>query len=121
MQHRAQQDERQQIVMAVAKLRPGPQRRYPGALRAKIGQYAVGQRRAGVTAERVSKELGVSLPTLERIMAETKAQPMFQQVRLVESTQERGRTESVVVRGPGGIVIEGLNIAQLAILIRGLS
>lgn len=108
---------RRAIATQVNSLRGGPQRRYPAKLRAQIAEYAHARLAAGAKRSHVVAELGVSSPTLVRLLAQQR--PAFKQVRLSAEPQPvQPRSGALVVRAPGGLVIEGLDVASLAQLLR---
>jgi hypothetical protein len=105
------------------------QRRYGADLRRRIAQYA--RARAGrMSIAAIAASIGVSEPTLAAIVAgsvkpaprprrrrERAATPPF--VR-VAAKPDRPRA-ALMVRGPGGIVIEGLSIEEAALLLGRLT
>lgn len=111
---------RERIQQTVSTLRPGPQRRYPAKLRSRIADYFRERIKAGVAVSTVCSEVGVSHPTLLRILDE-KSVPM-RRVRVAQpkTTKAESRT-ALVVRGPAGLAIEGLDVEGVAALIRALS
>lgn len=109
------------IRQAVAKLTDGRGRRYPRELRSQIAELARARLKSGSSRLAVCQELGVSDPTLVRILA--KEPPTMRRVRLAEPTSTLvnvGATK-LVVRGPCGVVVEGLDTAGIAALMRALS
>ncbi len=112
---------RERIRKSIAKLATGGQRRYPPRLRARIADYCRDRVQAGIPLTRACSELGVSHPTLVRMLEEAKV-PRLRRVRLVaRKPTEPDAATSPVVRGPGGIVIEGLDVEGVAALVRALS
>ena len=63
---------RQRILDQITQLSTGAQRRYPDPLRNQIIDYAQRRRADGVTIASICTELGVSEPTLSRLLAESK-------------------------------------------------
>jgi transposase-like protein len=111
---------RERIQQAVSALTAGAQRRYPTELRSRIADYSRERIKAGVALSRVCSELGVSHPTLVRILDETPA-PM-RRVRLAGPKARKAEPRAaLVVKGPGGLVIEGLDVEGVATLVRALS
>ncbi|HYG69851.1 MAG TPA: hypothetical protein VD838_19400 [Anaeromyxobacteraceae bacterium] len=93
--------------------RAGPRgagRRYPPALRQMAVEYFERRRAAGATVEAISRELGVKRHTLVAwtSVAEAAEVPRFVPVNVVA---ERPTPSGFVVHGPGGIRIEGLDLA----------
>jgi len=110
---------REQIQQAISTLTIGNRRRYPARLRAKIADYSHGRIAEGASITRVCSELGVSHPTMVRILQEKPAQ--LRRVRVVNSNEAKQQRGEVTVKGPGGLVIEGLDINGVAVLVRALS
>jgi hypothetical protein len=113
---------RERLEQAVSALATGGQRRYPEKLRARIAEYSRARLKAGVGLTRVSSELGVSHPTLVRLLDE---KPIaMRRIRIARPKATEGKsaaTEALVVRGPAGLVIEGLDVEGVATLVRALS
>lgn len=108
-----------QIRRAVAKLARGGKRRYPARLRRRIADYARNQIESDVSLTQVSSDLGVGHPTLIRFMEE--APPRMRRVRVAAPTRVTDSSATLVVRGPSGIVIEGLDVDGAAALLRALA
>lgn len=110
---------RAQLRAAIAALVPGgTERRYPGVLRARIADYATMRLGQGASRAQVSAELGVSSPTLRRMVVERS--PGLRLVRVTETVTPPPATR-LVVRGPAGVTIEGLDVAGVAVLLRALT
>lgn len=108
-----------QIRRAVSKLARGGTRRYPTRLRRRIADYARSRLEADVSLTQVSTELGVGHPTLIRLLG--KASPRMRRVRVAAPTGATHSSATLVVRGPSGIVIEGLDVDSAAALLRALA
>ena len=109
-----------QIRRAVAKLARGGKRRYPARLRRRIADYARNQIETDVSLTQVSSDLGVGHPTLIRLLEE--APPRMRRVRVAAPSRVTADSSAaLVVRGPGGIVIEGLDVDGAAALLRALA
>lgn len=124
MARQVSEDLGSQIRAAVAALTAGPQRRYPPELRARIAQYARERMRAGAARGQVVKDIGVSDPTLSRLLGlksrgQRPQRSPFRCVSVADRPASGGTP--LVVRAPGGITIEGLDAAGVAALIRALS
>ena len=105
---------------AIAALVPdGTERRYPSALRAKIARYAAARLDQGASRAQVSAELGVSSPTLKRMVAAPS--PRLRLVRVTEGSKTPVPAVRLVVRGPAGVTIEGLDVAGVAALLLALT
>jgi hypothetical protein len=111
----------QRIRAEVDGLTAGPQRRYPARLRRRIVAYAEQRVREGVARARVGAELGVSDPTLTRLLGVAARGHRLRPVRVLADAPASSTREKVVVRGPGGIVVEGLDVAGVAALLQALS
>ncbi len=123
--------QRKTIRKMASKLRPGSQRRYPTKLRRQIASYARGRLAQGVARATLCEELGVSSPTMIRILSEAETRqgtpgtrkavagpPSIRPVRIVAEAIDGGR---LVVRGPGGVVVEGLDLDGVVSVLQGLS
>jgi hypothetical protein len=108
---------------------PGPRgvgRRYPVALRNRIVGYCHARRKHRVSMAKICLELGIGVPTL-RLWTSSKREREasvgsagFERLEIVNAPT-CSPNERFVVRGPGGLCIEGLDIGALAELIRRLS
>jgi transposase-like protein len=121
MAHQSLESVGRNIRSAVARLRAGPQRRYPARLRRRIVVYAEQRLSQGATRSKVGAELGVSDPTLSRLLRDGVQQTTLRQVRVVDDSQTAPGATEVVVTAPGGIVIAGLDVAGIAALVKALS
>ena len=110
---------RERLRKAIAALMVGGRRRYPAALRSQIAAYCRERTAAGGSISRVSVELGVSHPTLVRLVAEQPA-PM-RRVRVIPATVSLPEPPRLLVRGPAGLVVEGLDVEGVAALVRALA
>ena len=112
--------QRREIRRAAAALGLGAGRRYPATLRSKISAYSRERMAAGVRLRAVAAEIGVSHPTLVRFVGASAA--AIRRVRVSEAPATTDQVpQQVVVRGPCGVVVEGLDIAGAAALLRALS
>lgn len=109
------------IRRSVSALVSGPQRRYPPALLGRIEAYARARRAQGASNAQICREVGISAPTLVRLL--TAEAGTLRRVRVAGDTAAEGMPASVslTVRGPGGIVVEGLDVAGVAALVRELA
>jgi hypothetical protein len=89
---------------------------YPERLKQDAIEYWGARKREGVSAMQVSRELGICVLTLAR-WSKPPASPLLPVVIDAAPTTGGG----IVVRGPRGLLIEGLDIAALAALLRELS
>ncbi len=98
--------------------RRGAGRRYPAEIRRQGATYLAARRAAGGTVSAVLRELGVRRETLAgwAKAAGAAARPRFVPVTVVEGAGGR-----VVVHGPHGVRVEGLDVAWVAELLRRLA
>jgi hypothetical protein len=99
---------------AVSSLSPNKQlRRYPPELRARLASVVRAHPELSVGS--LARRMDMAQATLERIVQTTSA---FVPVRIVD---EPSPPASLRVHGPRGIVVEGLDVAGVAELVRALS
>jgi transposase-like protein len=98
----------------------GAGRRYPSALRRADPQYFRRRRAAGASIAIVAQALGVRRQTLLAWAAEpdSSARPAFLPVSVVADPPPPARS---VTHGPGGLRIEGLDVASVVALLRGVA
>jgi transposase len=111
---------------AVAKLgQRGRTTPYPKKLRDEAVDYARERREQGTTWRLVAGELGIGIDSLTnwaRLAERRGAKPEFRQVALKQAeVAVSGPGGALVVHGPGGVRVEGLDVAGLAELMRRLS
>ena len=103
------------IRRAIALLAPTKRdRRYPPKLRARL--IALVREHPEQSIGSLARALDMAPQTLERIAAG--AHTSLVPVQIVERRDARS---ALIVRGPRGIVVEGLDVDRLADLIRALS
>ncbi len=98
--------------------------RYPAALRRSIEEYAELRQAAGLTFREVADELGINWYTMMGWRKRKQSHKKLRPVRIVADRRERRAKQSgktVTVRFPSGATVEGLDIAQVAELMRSLS
>ncbi len=103
--------------------RAGPRgagRRYPPAARQLAMEHVRRRRADGTSVEAISRELGVKRHTLVAwtAMHEDSAALRFVPVSIVGDAPTPSR---IVVPGPGGVRVEGLDLAGVADLLRRLA
>jgi len=106
--------------LATRRLRSrGPGRRYPASMRQKAEEYLRTRRQAGVPVGLIARELGLGSGTLARWAAKHRGSTSvaFVPVKVAAAPVGAG----VVVHAPGGLRIEGLEVAALADLVRRLA
>ncbi len=111
-------DETRKLRAAIAAL-PTRRRRFPPALRASLRAYVKREVAGGASRSRVAASLGVSQPTVSRLLAEESSATLVPIVVVYE--QPPRAPKGIVVRGPRGLLIENLDVDGLAALIRALS
>ena len=89
-------------------------RRYPAALRARL--VAVVRAHPEKSVASLARALDMAPQTLERIVAEMPA--ALVPVRVIAKP---AASSGLVIRGPRGLVVEGLDVHGVADLIRALS
>jgi hypothetical protein len=106
-----------ELRRAVKRLgRRGPGRRFPDALREKLIKYLGARREAGGRLREIAVEVGVNWRTVGRWLKPSAAIERFCPVEVVVPPP----VHRAVVRGPYGIVVEGLDLGGIAELIRRL-
>jgi hypothetical protein len=100
----------------------GQGRRYPEALKRKVLTYLAGRRKAGRGLRTASAELGIPQRsiTLWSISPRPLSSPKFVPVTVDATTAAEVPEPRLVVLGPIGVRIEGLDVAMLADLLRRL-
>jgi hypothetical protein len=111
---------------AVTKLGPrGRTTPYPKNLRDEAVDYTQEWRAQGATWGDIARELNIGVDSLTkwaRAVERSPAAPAFRQVALAQEGVARAMEGSgLVVYGPGGARVEGLDVASLAELLRRLS
>jgi len=93
----------------------GPRLRYTPELRAEAVTYARERVASGGALAAVARELGVAANTLQAWLADQRHSPGFRKVEIAADS-----APTLIVYGPAGLRIEGLDIAALAELLRRL-
>ncbi|MGH2608352.1 MAG: hypothetical protein ACRDHF_04620, partial [Tepidiformaceae bacterium] len=99
-----------------------PTRRYPPRLRQEVTAYALRRIASGASLKLIASETGASLSTLQRWVRGAPRR-RWRRVELAEPAAAAvgGREPmGAVLVSPGGYRIEGLDVAGLASLLRGL-
>jgi transposase len=112
---------REELKTEVAKLGPrGRGRPYPKGLLEKVLSYTVARRRQGAKLIEVAVELGLHNHTLSRWLGEKRAAKRFDRVEVVATTPAAAApvASRIIVHGPRGLRIEGLELAAVAELVR---
>ncbi len=98
--------------------RRGPGRRYPADVRRRGAAYLRARQAAGAPLSAVVRELGVRREMLVGWAAPLEAEPAPRFVPVAVIDAPAGR---IVVHGPGGVRVEGLDVPALADLLRRLA
>jgi hypothetical protein len=116
--------ETDRLRIALNRLRRGPGRRtrYPISIRHEVAIHARRRLASGEPLTSIARSLGLALASLQRWAGTAGASPL-RRVRFSETPQGGpGRTAAGgVLITPGGYRIEGLEVEQLAALLRSLS
>jgi len=108
--------------IAEAKISRG--KKYPTELRQAINRYADIRRADGVTSKQVAEELGVKWHTLMHWRTGRPKKKALVPVNIIKSplvSHAELTAKAIIVRLGRGVTVEGLDIGQLAQLIRSLS
>jgi len=109
---------REELKLELSALGPrGRGRPYPKGLLEKLLSYTVARRRQGAKLVEVAIELGMQNQTLSRWLGEKRAAKRFDRVEVVAAPGASIATR-ILVHGPRGLRIEGLDIAAVAELVR---
>ena len=98
--------------------RRGRGRAYPEHLRQQITAYLEARRAEGIAAKEAARELGMSLWTVLRWTRTPMQVPAFAPITIVGAPSALG---AIVVHGPAGLRVEGLDLAGVAELFRRLA
>lgn len=113
------EDTREELKSAISKLgEMGRGKRYPRPLLEKMLSYTVARRRQGATLLAVGGEIGMNWKTLARWVGERKTASRFERVQVAAPAAVASAT--LVVYGPRGLRIEGLDVGGVAELVRRL-
>jgi transposase len=112
-------DVREELKRTLSELGPrGAGKRYPKGLLEKLLSYTVARRRQGATLVAIGDEVGMSWKTLARWLGGRKTRARFERVEVIEPVAAGARP--LVVHGPRGLRIEGLDVGGVAELLRKL-
>ena len=106
-------------LRAVHRGRAGGRQRYPADLRAEIVTVTRAGRGAGRSVRSLARDLGVSAPTLTRWLRRPRRGPL-RQVMLAPSAMAAEGAPAPVLVTPHGARVEGLDLAGLVTVLRGL-
>jgi hypothetical protein len=109
---------RDELQQELSKLGPrGRGRTYPKGLMGKLLSYTVARRRQGAKLVEVAAELGMKSHTLARWLGEKRSSASFERVEVVAPVAPPV-ARKVIVHGPHRLRIEGLEVADVAELVR---
>ncbi len=111
---------REELKVELSKLGPrGRGRAYPKGLLEKLLSYTVAGRRQGASIVEVAAEVGINFRTLARWLGARKA-GRFERVEVVAASaaSAAAAAPTIVVHGPRGLRIDGLDLAAVAELVR---
>ena len=109
---------RDELQQELSKLGPrGRGRTYPKGLMGKLLSYTVARRRQGAKLVEVAAELGMKSHTLSRWLGEKRPSASFERVEVV-ATAAPPAARKLIVHGPRGLRVEGLELADVAELVR---
>lgn len=111
---------RDELKVELSKLGPrGRGRAYPKGLLEKLLSYTVARRRQGASIVEVASEVGINFRTLARWLGARKT-GRFDRVAVVAApaTTAAPVAPTIIVHGPHGLRIEGLDLIAVAELVR---
>ena len=113
------EDVREELKQSLSTMeRRGRGKPYPKGLLEKLLSYTVARRRQGATLVAIGEEVGMSWKTLGRWLGGRKSRARFERVEVIAPAPAVAR--SLVVHGPHGLRVEGLDVAGVAELMRRL-
>lgn len=99
----------------------GPRARFSGAFKARVVEYFRERAGQGASQAAVAAELGLSDRTMGRWCRKAGRTAKTSAFRAVTLEAQPARAGGLLVHGPGGLRVEGLDVAGLAELLRALS
>jgi transposase len=105
-------------------------RSYPAELRGRVVAWARQRLEAGAAMDEVCRELDIGRPTLRRFLgtigstrSKRRGHAMFTRLKIRRTAEPTLAPPSsrLLVRGPSGLVIEGLSLDDVAQLVQRLS
>jgi len=109
---------REELKLELSTLGPrGRGRPYPKGLLEKLLSYTVARRRQGAKVVEVAAELGMNFQTLARWVGQKRTVKRFDRVEVV-AAPVAAAPRALVVHGPRGLRIEGLDLGGVAELVR---
>lgn len=99
----------------------GPRDRYTAALRELAAEYWRVRKAEGAALEEAAEELGIDERSLRRWTRPASRAPRFHRVEVLPEKVTAAKASSqLVLHGPGGVRVEGLDVEALAELLRRL-
>jgi len=109
---------REELKSELSGLGPrGRGRPYPKGLLEKLLSYTVARRRQGAKLVEVAAELGMPNHTLSRCVGEKRPSASFERVEVMAPAAPPS-ARKVIVYGPRGLRVEGLELSEVAELVR---
>jgi hypothetical protein len=110
---------REELRAELSTLGPrGRGRAYPKGLLEKLLSYTVARRRQGASIVEVASEVGINFRTLARWLGARKTARFGRVVVAAPVTAAAAGATRIVVHGPRGLRIEGLDLVAVAELLR---
>lgn len=110
---------REELKVELSKLGPrGRGRAYPKGLLEKLLSYTVARRRQGASVVEVASEVGINFRTLARWLGARKTARFGRVVVAAPVVTTAAAAAPIIVHGPRGVRIEGLDVAGVAELVR---
>lgn len=110
---------REELRVELSTLGPrGRGRAYPKGLLEKLLSYTVARRRQGASIVEVASEVGINFRTLARWVGARKTARFGRVVVAAPVTTAANAAVRIVVHGPRGLRIEGLDLVAVAELVR---
>ena len=96
---------------------------FSDTLRRRVSAHALARKRSGVSFVRTAKKLGVGDALISRWVRQSaaKSTPTKRRMPRLKPVVITDESTDVIVRGLHGVVVEGLDIEQLAVLLRALA
>jgi len=122
-------EQRDAIRNLLSKRPKGSRKKFPNKLRTQIIDYAHRRLAVGETREAVCRDLGLSPTSLWRFLGAgsepqskvDEAEDVSTAMRPVRVVPEASESSLLVMRGPGGIAVEGLSLGAVVSILRSLS
>ena len=111
-----------ELVAALAVNRRGPGHAIPRPLKTAVIDFAVARRAAGEKIRLIARALGMPTSTLQAWLAASRKRGLVPVEVVVEPSPVAVPVRSSLrLECPGGYVVQGLDVAQVVAVLRGLS